>query len=209
MRLVAESFSWPFRGAWPARFAIGALTVLLLPVAFIPLLGYTVAATRSAEAHEAPPPWRFSLRLLVDGFWIAVVLGLLSAPFVLAVTPLANLIPLSRAYANIAAFFVVALPWGFLLLLLMPHGTSRFAASGRPVELFDFPKTLREVKRDFPTWNLAAAAMVTAWVIAVASVGLLCLGFLPGAVYAILVSAHASATLYSPAGASSPNIPAR
>ncbi len=209
MRLVAESFSWPFRGTWPPRFAIGALTVLLLPIAFIPLLGYAIAATRSAEADEAPPPWRFSVRLLVDGFWTAVVLVLLSAPFVLAVNPLANLIPLSRAYANIAALFVVALPWGFLLLLLMPHGTSRFAGSGRPVELFDFPKTIREVKRDFPTWNLAAAAMVTAWVIAVACVGLVCIGFLPGAVYAILVSAHASATLNPPARASGPNIPAR
>jgi hypothetical protein len=209
VRLVAESFSWPFRGAWPARLVIGALTVLLLPIAFIPLLGYAIAATRSAEAHNAPPPWRLSMRLLVDGFWTAVVLILLSAPFVLAVNPLANLIPLSRAYANIASLFVVALPWGFLLLLLMPHGTSRFAASGRPVELFDFAKTIREVKRDFPTWNLAAAAMVTAWVIAVACVGLLCVGFLPGAVYAILVSAHASATLHSPAGASGPNLPAR
>jgi len=206
---VAESFSWPFRGPWPARFAIGALTVLLLPIAFIPLLGYAIAATRSAEAREAPPPWRFSVRLLVDGFWTAVVLVLLSAPFVLALNPLANLIPLSRAYANLAALFVLALAWGFLLLLLMPHGTSRFAASGRAVDLFDFPKTVREVKRDFPTWNLAAAAMVTAWVIAVASVGLLCVGFLPGAIYAILVSAHASATLYSPDGASSSNIPAR
>ena len=209
MNRVAESFSWPFRGPWPARFAIGALTVFLLPIAFIPLLGYAIAATRSAEAHEAPPAWRFSVRLLVDGFWTAVVLVLLSAPFVLAVIPLGNLMPLSRAYANIAALFVVALPWGFLLLLLMPHGTSRFASSGRPVELFNFPKTISEVKRDFPTWNLAAAAMVTAWVIAVACVGLLCVGFLPGAVYAILVSAHASATLYPPAGTSGPNIPAR
>ncbi len=149
------------------------------------------------------------MRLLVDGFWTAVVLVLLSAPFALALNPLANLIPLSRAYADIAALFVVAFPWGFLLLLLMPHGTSRFAASGHPTELFNFPKTIREVKRDFPTWNLAAAAMVTAWVIAVACVGLLCVGFLPGAVYAILVSAHASATLHSPAGASGPNISAR
>jgi hypothetical protein len=206
---VAESFSWPFRGRWPATFGIGALTVLLLPIAFIPLLGYAIAATRSAEAHEAPPPWRFSVRLLVDGFWTAAVLVLLSAPFVLAFNPLANLFPLSRPYANIAALFMLALPWGFLLLLLMPHATSRFAASGSPMDLFDFPKTLREVKRDFPTWNLAAAAMVTAWVIAVACVGLLCVGFFPGAVYAILVSAHASATLYSPARASGSNIPAR
>ena len=208
MKRVAESFSWPFQGAWLWRFAIGTLMVLLLPIAFILLLGYAIAATRAAEADQAPPPWMLSARLLVDGFWTAVVLLLLSAPFVLALNPLADALPLSRVYAHIAATFALALPWGFLLLLLMPHGTSRFAASGQPRELFDFPSTIRAVRRDFPTWNLAAAAMVTAWVIAIACVGLLCVGLLPGTVYAILVSAHASATLHSPAGAQGPNIPA-
>ena len=187
---------------------MGAVVVLLLPIAFIPLLGYAIAATRAAEADQAPPPWRLSARLFVDGFWTAVVLLILSAPFVLSLNPLAEALPLPRVYARIAAAFVLALPWGFLLLILMPHGTSRFAASGQPRDLFDFRKTVREVRRDFPTWNLAAAAMVTAWVIAVACVGLLCVGLLPGTVYAILVCAHASATLHSPARAQGPHIPA-
>jgi len=47
--------------------------------------------------------------------------------------------------------------------------------------------------------------MVTAWVVALACVGLLCVGLLPGAFYAILVSAHASASLQSPTGASGAN----
>src|SRR5260370_3717125 len=85
VRLVAESFSWPLRGAWPARFAIGALTVLLLPIAFIPLLAYAIAATRSAEAREAPPPWRFSIRLLFHAVSIPRIFGLLSAPLLLSV----------------------------------------------------------------------------------------------------------------------------
>jgi len=130
------------------------------------------------------------------------VLLLLTAPFVLALNPLASAIRLSPAYAHIGAAFVLALPWGLLLLLLMPHGTSLFAASGRPRVLFDFRARLREVKRDFPAWNLVAAAIVTAWVMAVACVGLLCVGLFPGIFYAILVSAYASATLHSP-GASS------
>jgi hypothetical protein len=207
--LVAGSFSWPFRGAWLTRFVIGALIVLLLPIAFIPLLGYAIAATRAAESDPdgAPPPWTLSARLLSDGFWTAVVLLLLSAPFVLALNPLADLIPVPRPYTHIAAVLVLALPWGFLLLLLMPHGTSRFTATGDPRDLFDFPKTIREVKGDFPAWNLAAAAIVTAWVIAIACVGLLCVGLLPGSVYAILVSAHASATLRPP-GASGAHPPA-
>ncbi|OLC68696.1 MAG: hypothetical protein AUG06_01940 [Actinobacteria bacterium 13_1_20CM_2_65_11] len=203
MRLVAASFGWPFRGAWPSRFAMGVLMVLLLPISFIPLLGYAIAATRTAgeDPTHGPPRWRLSRRLIADGFWTALVLLVLSAPLILAWNPLADVMPLQQVYAHIGAAFLLALPWGLLLLLLMPHGTSRFAATGRPLDLFDFPASLRGVRRDFPAWNVAAAAMVTAWAIGVACVGLLCVGFLPGMFYAILVSAHASATL-RPAGIS-------
>jgi hypothetical protein len=194
--------------------------VLLLPIMFIPLLGYAVAATRHAQDDPAqpPPPWRLSASLLTDGFWTAVVLLLLSAPFVVALNPLADAIggahPWHGSYAqpqvfpHVEAALLLALPWGLLLLILMPHGTSRFAATRRPGDLFDFPTTLRELKRVFPAWNLVAAAIVTAWVIAVACVGLLCLGIFPGIFYAILVSAYASATLYPP-GPSGTNPPAR
>jgi hypothetical protein len=144
---------------------------------------------------------------------------LLTAPFVLTLNPLANAIDsahlwhvsdrtLSSLYAHVAALFLLALPWGLLLLLLVPHATSRFAATGRALDLFDFGTALRGVTSDFATWNLAAAAMVTAWALGVACVGLLCLGILPGVFYAILVSAHASATLCSPAGTPRPDSPA-
>ena len=208
MKRVAASFSWPFRGAWAGRLAIGTLVALFLPITFILLLGYAIAATRGAEDDptQPPPPWKLSARLITDGFWTSVVLLLLSAPFAIALNPLANTIRLSETYAHIVAALLLALPWGFLLLLLMPHGTSRFAATGRPWDLFEFSAALRNVKRDFPTWNLVAAAIVTAWIIAVACVGLVCVGVFPGIFYAILVSAYASATLHPP-GASSTNPP--
>lgn len=219
MNLVAASFAWPFRGAWQSRFAFGALIVLFLPIAFLPLLGYAVAATRGAAAAQGPPPWKLSGRLIVDGFWMAVVLTLLSAPFVIALNPLAGAIdsahlwhvsdrPLSRAYADVGAIVLLALPWGLLLLLLMPHATSRFAATGRPRDLFDFPASIRGVRRDFSTWNLVAAAIVTGWALGAACVGVFCIGLLPGVFYAILVSAHASASLHSPARSSGENPPA-
>ena len=209
MKLVAASFAWPFRGAWGVRFAIGTLAVVLVPITFVPVLGYAVEATRQAEADPAqpPPPWKLSARLITDGFWTALVLLLLSAPFAVALNPLASAIQLSANVARVVAALLLALPWGLLLLILMPHGTSRFATTGRPRDLFDFPARLREVKREFPTWNLVAAAIVTAWIIAVACVGLLCVGLFPGIFYAILVSAHASATLHPP-GPSGTNPPA-
>jgi Protein of unknown function (DUF4013) len=208
VKRVAASFSWPFRGAWGGRFAIGTLVALFLPITFIPLLGYAIAATRGAEDDPMQPPtsWALSARLITDGFWTALVLLVLSTPFALALNPLANTIRLSPSYAHVLAASLLALPWGLLLLFLMPHATSRFAATGRPRDLFDFPASLRNVKRDFPTWNLVAAAIVTAWVIAMACVGLLLVGLFPGIFYAILVSAYASATLHPP-GASSANPP--
>jgi hypothetical protein len=208
MKLVAESFSWPFRGDWKATWLPGLLAVLLLPVGFIPLLGYAIAATRAAEmdAGSAPPRWAFSLRLLWDGVWTALAIAVFTAPFVLAFNPLANALfearvwtgsddAVSSLYAHVAAAFLLALPWGLLFLLHMPHATARFAKTARWDDLFDLVQSTRAVRRDFATWNLAAAAIVTAWAIGLACAGVLCVGLVPGVFYAILVSAHASAAL--------------
>jgi len=213
VNLVAASFAWPFRGEWRSRWLVGLAMVVLLPIAFVPLLGYAVAATRSASTDPGTglAPWRPSRRLLVDGLWVALAIALVAAPFALALGPLSTLIDsahlwrvsdpnLSRLYGELAAGFILALPWGLVMLLLMPHATNRFALSGRPGDLFDVPATLRSVARDFATWNLAAAAIVTAWAVGVACVGLLCVGIVPGIFYAILVSAHASAALHSAPG---------
>ena len=208
MKLVAESFAWPFRGSWRSKWAVGVVAVLLLPIAFIPLLGYAVAATRSAslDRDAGPPPWAVSVRLIADGFWTTLAVLLLTAPFALALNRLSSAIEqtrlwhvsdvtLSHVYAYVAAGFLLALPWGILMLLLVPHSTMSFATTGNPRDLFDFPAAVRSVTRDFATWNLAAAAIVTAWAVGLAAVGLLCVGVLPGVFYAILVSAHASAAL--------------
>ena len=208
VKLVAASFAWPFRSKWHGAWLIGVPLVLLVPVAFIPLLGYAVLATRSASTDPGRglPRWTASRRLLSDGFWVALAVILIAAPFALVLGPLATFIDqahlwrvsdvaLSRLYADIAAAFILALPWGIVMLLLMPHATARFAMSGRPGDLFDFQAAVRSVARDFATWNLAAAAIVTAWALGLACVGLLCVGLAPGIFYAILVSAHASAAL--------------
>jgi hypothetical protein len=210
VNLVAASFGWPFRGDWHSKWLIGVLMVALAPIAFVPLLGYAVAATRAASIDPAdgPPPWALSPRLLADGLWIALAVVLIAAPFVFVSGPLASGIEqlhlwrvadpaLSRLYGTLAAGFALALPWGLVMLLLMPHATVRFAASGHAMDLFDFPAAIRGVARDFATWNLAAAAIVTAWAVGLACVGLLCIGIVPGVFYAILVSAHAAAALHA------------
>jgi hypothetical protein len=66
---------------------------------------------------------------------------------------------------------------------MLPHSTARFAASGRPRDLFDFATTIRSVRQDFATWNVAIAAIVTAWALGLACVALFCVGVVPGWAY--------------------------
>ena len=200
MRLVAGSFAWPFRATFGSTWLPGLLSVLLLPALFIPLLGYAIAATRAAEHDppEPPPSWQISLRLLSDGFWMSLLILLTALPWAIALPPLAAWLGAAtrgEPYAHVIALLVLALPWGIVALLVIPHSTAAFAASGDPRDLFDIRASVRGVRDDFMTWNVAAAAMVTAWAIGIACAGLLCVGIVPGVFYAILVSAHAAAAL--------------
>ena len=207
MRLVAESFAWPFRHASASTWIAGLVAVLLLPLLFIPLLGYAIAATRAAEGGATGPPgWRLDVRLLADGFWTALAILVTLVPFAVALNPLAAAMHfLKEPYAHVIAFFVLALLWGLVALLFLPHATAAFAASGSPRDMFNAAAAWRGVRAGFMTWNVAVAAIVTAWAIAVACVGLLCVGFVPGMFYAILVSAHAAAALHHQATSQGPS----
>src|SRR4029077_9361784 len=82
---IGGSFAWPFRGGWQKKWAIGLVVVLLLPLTFILLLGYAVAATRAAAGagSEGPPQWHGMRRLLSDGLSVGVAIALLTVPFAL------------------------------------------------------------------------------------------------------------------------------
>jgi len=201
VRPVADSFAWPFRGS-RSTWALGILSVLFLPVLFVPLLGYAVAATRAVEQDPAagPPPWKVSSRLLSDGLWCALLIAVTWLPFALVWKPLASIStntfgPLA---APVIALLMLALPWGLVALLIVPHATAAFAASGRPGDLFSWGASVRALRRDPGTWNIVVAAIVTAWAVGVACVGALCVGIVPGIFYAILVSAHGTAALHGP-----------
>ena len=178
------------------------VTVLLLPLLFIPLFGYAVAAIRDTEADAStgPPPWRWSARLLWDGAWVAFAVAVSAAPFALGYNPLAAALAprLGDLTGGAVALLLLLFGWGVVLLLFAPHATARFAASGDFHDLFDAAAAIRGVRADLTTWNLVVAAIVTAWAVGIACVGLLCIGLVPGTFYAILVSAHAAAALHRP-----------
>jgi Protein of unknown function (DUF4013) len=181
------------------------VSVLLLPILFIPLLGYAVEATRTAEQDPSagPPPWRLSDRLIADGAWVFLALLVTWTPFTFLVNSVAltlRSVTQGEPFTHLIALLVAALPWGIVALLLLPHATARFAASGKRSDMFNAAAAMRGVRSDFATWNVVVAAIVTAWAIGLACAGLLCVGIVPGVFYAILVSAHAAATLHPAEG---------
>jgi hypothetical protein len=172
------------------------------------LLGYAIQATRAAEIDpsQGPPRWRLSISLVLAGGCVSFAILLSAIPFLLLFNPLADLLSASnfgnfddpavaQFSARVLALLLLALPWGLLLLLVMPHATARFAAGHEIHALFDFVSSVRAVASDFTTWNVAAAAIVTGWTVGIACAGLFCIGIIPGIFYAILVSAHAAAAL--------------
>ena len=151
--------------------------------------------------------------MLGDGLAVAIAIALVAAPFVLLGIPLSGLLAnpalwqsngaLLSVEAASSATFILALPWGIVMLLVMPHAIARYAQGRRVRDLLDFAASVRAVRGDFPTWNVVIAAIVTAWAIGVACSALFCVGLAPGAFYAILVSAHATASLHPEAARSS------
>lgn len=192
MTRIADAFTWPLRASLSV-WLIGIVTVLFWPVLFVPLAGYAIAATRSTES--TPPRWALSWRLLADGFWASLAIVTTLAPFALVLFAAARMV---GGIGLVILFFGLLLLWGLFALLLLPHATAAFASSGRPRDLFDVAASVRGVRRDFATWNVAVAAIVTGWAIGLACVGLICVGLVPGIFYAILVSAHATAALADP-----------
>jgi len=206
---IADSFTWPFRAKSRGTWAMGLVAVALFPLLFIPLFGYAILAVRAAQLDRTygPPRLQWSARLLYDGAWIALLLAFTAAPFVVAYPPLAAAIGprFGDLVGGALTFIPLLFVWGLLMLLFLPHAIARFAATGRLGDLLDIAAAIRGVRRDFATWNVVVAAIVTAWAIGIACAGLLCVGIVPGVFYAILVSAHATAAL----GGSGPRPPAR
>jgi hypothetical protein len=212
LNAVVGSFGWPFTGRRLTSWLIGSGLIIFLPITIVLVLGYAVEAVRASEMAplQGPPSWRSLGRILRYGAWLTIALILLSAPFVLIWILLAGSLGnpalwrssggLLEVESLVTAGLIVALPWGIVLLVLMPHATDRFAVTQRPRDLFDFASSVRSVRREFAAWNLTVAAIVTAWAIGVACVALCCVGLAPGVFYAILVSAHATAALH-PEGA--------
>lgn len=205
---AARAFAYPFRRGALRAWIPALLLVLVLPLGLVPLLGYTVCAIRASAADPAaaPPRFRLDRRLLRDGLLVLGALLLLALPFAVAAPAVysgirsAHVFPdtgeafFDAAYAGVATGMLVLLPWAFALLLVAPANLAWFAVSGRPRDLLDPVAAGRRVRGAFMAWNLVTVVMVSAW--AIAGVGtLLCVGAIPGAVYAMLVTAHATAIL--------------
>jgi len=99
------------------------------------------------------------------------------------------------ANALVVGVAAVALPWGILMLTALPPTLAHFAVSGRPADLASLTAVIQAVRGRFADWNLVIVTITTSWLLAAAGLALALVGVVPGAFYAILVSAHACAAL--------------
>lgn len=202
------SFAYPFRGGWGRSWLVGVLLVLLCPLGMLPLLGYLVRAVRAAsiQPDTGPPSWRPDRRLLRDGVQAGAALALPVALWGILFRGLAPpAVSLSHRVVGSTNHWVgdavtgylvglaIAAPIGLILLIVAPPLTARYALTGRLRDLFDLARALATVRQQWQDWNLVAVTILTAWALAVAGSGLLCVGVLPATYYALLVSAHATA----------------
>lgn len=202
------SFLFPFRGRrWLVRWVVGTVLVALLPITFVLVFGYAVECIRraAADAQAAPPAWRIGGRLLLDGVWTAAQAAVLTAPFATLAWLVTNGLgpvwhPTGDRFVDVAQVWVLsvlaaALPWGIVMLTLLPPTLARFAVSGRPADLAALPAVVEVVRRRFADWNVVVMAITTAWLLAAVGLAVAVVGVVPGAFYAILVSSHACAAL--------------
>jgi len=207
-RHVIASFVYPFRaGGRLGRWLIGVCLVALLPLSFPLVFGYAVACVRAAACDPASPPprWRIAPRLVADGWWAALQAAVLTAPFALAAWALAGLVArawrptgdafLDAALAWIVAVTAAALPWGVLMLVLVPPTLASYAVTGRPADLARPRLVVSCVRARYADWNLVLVGITTVWALAVLGLAFAGVGIVPGAFYAILVSAHACSAL--------------
>jgi uncharacterized protein DUF4013 len=203
----AHALAYPLRRGAGRAWLFGLPLLLLFPLTFVLVFGYALQATRASLADPASPPPQLRLdgRLLREGALTSALVAALTLPFAalawMGGGAMSNVLHatgdafFNRAYGLLAAGLLIAIPWGLLLLLLLPPNVAAYCVSGRLRDLLDPVLAFRRVSERFLDWNLATVAMVTGWLLGFAAVGLLCVGFLPGAFYAILVSAHATASL--------------
>ena len=211
----AHALGYPFRGGAGRAWLAGVPLVLLFPLSFVLVFGYALRVTRAAQREpDAPPPgFAVDARLLRDGVLSAALVLALTLPFAVlawwSAAAMSNVLHVThdaffdRAYALLAAGVLLAIPWGLLLLLWLPANIAAYSVTGSARDLFDPLRAGSRVRARFLDWNLASAAIVTGWALGFAATGLLCVGFLPGAFYAILVSAYATASL-APRSAAAP-----
>jgi hypothetical protein len=185
------------------------LCMLVLPLGLVPLLGYTARAIRvsASDPDLGPPSMRLDRRLLSDGLRLLLAMLLLALPFLLAARAVYSIVKgsgvfvgsgdpfVDAVYSGTATAFLLLLPWALAFLVLGPPNIAAFAITGRLRDLLDPVAAGRRVRLALADWNLVTVVVVTGWTIAILGAAGFCVGVIPAAVYAMLVTAHATSVL--------------
>jgi len=196
---------------WLPKITVGALFYLLAPllIGWFFLFGYLAETARNIVAGDPKPlpQWENVGRFFTEGARLVGVMLLWIAP--LAVLTVAIVIPAiaidladqHRAIQLVAAVAIGCLscllaPLWIAMILLMPMSLIFVAVERRFSAAFEIRRIFALVRDNIGNYLLAILILIIAHAIGGAGFGVLCIGVMFTAFWALLIATHALAQVY-------------
>jgi hypothetical protein len=202
---IGKSFTYVFDDEdWVTKILIGALFVLLSFVVIgIPfVLGYIVETVRNVmDGNPRPlPDWADLSPKFTKGLMFFLILLIYSLPiiFVSCLTWMGGIIAeeSEAVGAFLACMNCLSMLWGFLVAVVTPAATIRYALTGEFISGFQFGGIFNFIANNLANYIIAFLLSVLASTIGTLGVILCGVGVLFTGLWALLVEAHLFGQVY-------------
>jgi hypothetical protein len=209
-----KPFSYVFEDPrWPQKVGFGGLFYLLgfILIGWFFLLGYVAQTTRNVVAGvpHPLPEWEDLGEFFTEGARLIGVILIWSAPFLIismavAIPAVALDVLQNRttapvefvAIAMMACFGCLLVPLGIAWLLLMPVSLLFAIVERRFGAAFELGRIVRFIRDNVGNYLFAILVLIIARLIAAAGFGVLCIGVIFTAFWALMITAHAFGQVY-------------
>jgi hypothetical protein len=202
---IGKSFTYVFDDEdWVTKILIGALFVLLSFIVIgIPfVLGYIVETVRNVmDGNPRPlPDWADLSPKFTKGLMLFLILLIYSLPiiFVSCLTWMGAIIAeeSEAVGAFLACMNCLSVLWGFLVAVVTPAATIRYALTGEFISGFQFGGIFNFIANNLANYIIAFLLSVLASTIGALGVILCGVGVLFTGLWALLVDAHLFGQVY-------------
>jgi hypothetical protein len=202
---IGKSFTYVFDDEdWVTKILIGALFVLLSFIVIgIPfVLGYIVETVRNVmDGNPRPlPDWADLSPKFTKGLMLFLILLIYSLPiiFVSCLTWMGGIIAeeSEAVGAFLACMNCLSMLWGFLVAVVTPAATIRYAITGEFIAGFQFGGIFNFIANNLANYIIAFLLSMLASTIGALGVILCGVGVLFTSLWALLVDAHLFGQVY-------------